>query len=226
MEKSQKKIPLAPFDKGGSYPTPFDKGGRRNPPGPLLQRGKIYEIRIHSRGGQGAKTAAQILAEAAIAGGKFAQAFSEYGPERSGAPMKTFFRISDQSIRLHCDVQTPDLVLVVDPSLLNDIDVTEGLTDDGIVIVNCGGTIEEIKKHLKKKNCRVYNLDGSKIAMELFGKDIPNMPMIGAVVKITGLISREQLIKSVWEKFSRKLGKELTEKNIEALKRGYEMEIN
>ncbi len=185
----------------------------------------IYEIRIHSRGGQGAKTAAQILAEAAIAGGKFAQAFSEYGPERSGAPMKTFFRISDQPIRLHCDVRSPDLVLVVDHSLLKDIDVTEGLADDGIVIVNCGGDIKEIKKHLKKKNCQVYNLDGTRIAMELFGKDIPNMPMIGAVVKISGLISLERLIKSVREKFNFKLGKELTEKNVEALREGYKIEI-
>ena len=185
----------------------------------------IYQIRIHSRGGQGAKTAAQILAEAAIAGGKFAQAFSEYGPERSGAPMKTFFRISDQPIRLHCDVKSPDLILVVDPSLLDTIDVTEGLTDGGVVIVNCGHSPAEIKKKLKKKNCEVYNLDGTKIAMELFGKDIPNMPMIGAVVKITKLISCEQLIESVRKKFSRKLGEILTEKNVEALKKGYEMEI-
>ena len=185
----------------------------------------VYEIRIHSRGGQGAKTAAHILAAAAIAGGKFAQAFSEYGPERSGAPMKTFFRISNQSIRLHSDVRAPNLVLVVDPSLLKDIDVTEGLVDNGIVIVNCGGDIKEIRKKLKKKNCQVYNLDGTKIAMELFGKDIPNMPMIGAVVKITGLISCSQLIKSVREKFIYKLGEKLTEKNIEALKRGYEIEI-
>ena len=227
MEKSLKKIPLTPFDKGRKVETSFNKERtiRKNPPSPLLQRGEIFEIRIHSRGGQGAKTAAQILAEAAIAGGKFAQAFSEYGPERSGAPMKTFFRISDQPIRLHSDVRAPNLVLVVDPSLLKDIDVTEGLVDDGIVIVNCGGTIKEIKKHLKKKNCRVYNLDGTRIAMELFGKDIPNMPMIGAVIKITRLISCRQLIKSVREKFSIKLGKELTEKNVEALKRGYEIEI-
>ena len=186
----------------------------------------IYQIRIHSRGGQGAKTAAQILAEAAISGGKFAQAFSEYGPERSGAPMKTFFRISDQPIRLHCDVETPDLILVVDPSLLDTIDVTDGLVDNGIVIVNCGHNPAEIRRHLKKKNCEVYNLDGTKIAMELFGKDIPNMPMIGAVVKITKLISCKQLIESVRKKFSRKLGEILTEKNVEALKKGYKIEIN
>ncbi len=185
----------------------------------------IYQIRIHSRGGQGAKTAAQILAEATISGGKFAQAFSEYGPERSGAPMKTFFRISDQPIRLHCDVESPDLILVVDPSLLDTIDVTEGLVNNGVVIVNCGNSPAEIKKKLKNKTCQVYNLDGSKIAMELFGKDIPNMPMLGAVVKVADLISCEQLIESVRKKFGRKLGEKLTEKNVETLKRGYEMEI-
>jgi len=185
----------------------------------------IYQIRIHSRGGQGAKTAAQILAEAAISGGKFAQAFSEYGPERSGAPMKTFFRVSDQPIRLHCDVKAPNLILVVDSSLLDTIDVTEGLVDNGVVIVNCGNSPAEIKKKLKNKTCQVYNLDGSKIAMELFGKDIPNMPMLGAIVKVTGLISCEQLIESVRKKFSRKLGETLTEKNVEALKMGYGMDI-
>ena len=186
---------------------------------------EIYEIRIHSRGGQGAKTAAQILAEAAIADGKFAQAFSEYGPERSGAPMKTFFRISRRPIRLHSDVRTPNLVLVVDPSLLENIDITEGLVDGGIVVINCGDDIKEIRKYLKKKNCQIYNLDGSKIAMELFGRDIPNMPMIGATVKITGMISYQQLIKSAREKFIGKLGKELTEKNIKALKEGYKKVI-
>ncbi|MEA2098367.1 MAG: 2-oxoacid:acceptor oxidoreductase family protein [Patescibacteria group bacterium] len=181
----------------------------------------IYQIRIHSRGGQGAKTAAQIIAEASIEEGKFAQAFSEYGPERSGAPMKTFLRISNKPINLHCDVEVPDLILVVDPSLLGEVLVADGLVDNGIIIVNCGSSPEEIRKKLKNKNCQVYNVDGTKIAMELFGKDIPNMPMIGAVIKITGLISYEQLIKSVREKFERKLGKELTEKNIEALKEGY-----
>ena len=181
----------------------------------------IYQIRIHSRGGQGAKTAAQILAEAAIAGEKFAQAFSEYGPERSGAPMKTFFRISNHPIRLHCDVKEPDLILVIDPSLLGEVFVTEGLINGGVVIVNCGYNSAEIKKKLKKKNCQIYNLDGTRIAMELFGKDIPNMPMLGALIKVTGLISCERLIESVRKKFSGKLGEKLTEKNVEALKRGY-----
>lgn len=192
----------------------------------------IYQIRIHSRGGQGAKTAAQIIAEASIEEGEFAQAFSEYGPERSGAPMKTFLRISKKPINIHSQVQTPDMVVVLDPSLLLNIDVTEGLADGGIVLVNTCDSVESLKKdlfagrqELNKKNCKIYTIDAKGIAMRIIGRDLPNTAIMGAIIKLVPLVPYEHAIEETREKFEKKIGRELTEKNVEALKEGYKIEI-
>ena len=182
----------------------------------------IYQIRIHSRGGQGAKTAAQIIAEASIEEGEFAQAFSEYGPERSGAPMKTFLRISKKPINLYSDVRTPDMVVILDPSLLLNVDVTEGLADGGIVIVNTCKDIESLKKELSKKDCRIYTVDAKGIAMRIIGRDLPNTAIMGAIIKLVPLIPYEHAIEETREKFEKKLSEEMVEKNVEALKEGYE----
>ncbi len=181
----------------------------------------IYQIRIHSRGGQGAKTAAQIIAEASIEEGEFAQAFSEYGPERSGAPMKTFLRISKKPINLYSDVRTPDMVVVLDPSLLLNVDVTEGLADGGIVILNTCEDVESLKKKLSKKNCKVYTVDAKGIAMRIIGRDLPNTAIMGAIIKLVPLIPYEHAIEETREKFEKKLSEDLVEKNVEALKEGY-----
>ncbi len=181
----------------------------------------IYQIRIHSRGGQGAKTAAQIIAEASIEEGEFAQAFSEYGPERSGAPMKTFLRISKKPIMLHSDIRTPDMVVALDPSLLLNIDVTEGLIDGGIVLVNTCDSAESLKDKLNKKNCKIYTIDAKGIAMKIIGRNLPNTAIMGAIIKLVPLIPYEHAIEETKEKFENKIGKELTEKNVEALKEGY-----
>ena len=181
----------------------------------------IYQIRIHSRGGQGAKTAAQIIAEASIEEGEFAQAFSEYGPERSGAPMKTFLRISKKPINLYSDVRTPDMVVILDPSLLLNVDVTEGLADGGIVIVNTCKDIESLKKELSKKDCRIYTVDAKGIAMRIIGRDLPNTAIMGAIIKLVPLIPYEHAIEETREKFEKKLSEEMVEKNVEALKEGY-----
>jgi len=181
----------------------------------------IYQIRIHSRGGQGAKTAAQIIAEASIEEGEFAQAFSEYGPERSGAPMKTFLRLSQKPIRLYSDVQSPDMVVVLDPSLLENVDVADGLADDGIVIVNTCEEIESLKKKLSKKKCRIYTVDAKGIAMRIIGRDLPNTAIMGAIIKLVPLIPFEHAIEETKEKFEKKISAEMVEKNIEALKEGY-----
>lgn len=182
----------------------------------------IYQIRIHSRGGQGAKTAAQIIAEASIEEGEFAQAFSEYGPERSGAPMKTFLRISKKPINLYSDVRTPDMVVVLDPSLLLNVDVTEGLADGGIVIVNTCEDIKSLKKKLSKKNCKIYTVDAKGIAMRIIGRDLPNTAIMGAIIKLVPLIPYEHAIEETREKFEKKLSEDLVEKNVEALREGYE----
>ena len=181
----------------------------------------IYQIRIHSRGGQGAKTAAQVIAEAAIEEGVFSQAFSEYGPERSGAPMKTFFRISKKPIRLHGDVESPDMVVVLDPSLLANIDVAGGLIDGGIVLVNTSEKEEGVRKKISKKNCTVYTIDAKGIAMRIIGKDLPNTVMMGAIIKLVPLIPYEHAIEETREMFGKKIPEDMVNKNVEALKEGY-----
>ncbi|MBW6440622.1 2-oxoacid:acceptor oxidoreductase family protein [Patescibacteria group bacterium] len=182
----------------------------------------MYQIRIHSRGGQGAKTAAQIIAEASIEEGCFAQAFSEYGPERSGAPMKTFLRLSKNPINLYSDIRTPDMVVVLDPSLLLNVDVIEGLADGGIVVVNTCEKVESLKKKLKKKKCKIYTVDAKGIAMKIIGRDLPNTAIMGVIIKLVPLIPYEHAIEETKEKFEKKLSAEMVEKNIEALKEGYE----
>lgn len=182
----------------------------------------IYQIRIHSRGGQGAKTAGQILAESAIGQGDFAQAFSEYGPERSGAPMKTFFRFSKKEIRLHGDVENPDIVVVLDPSLLGAVNVLEGLDKDGFVLVNTPKTSEEIAEILQNKKVKIVVLDASGIATKALGKNLPNTPIVGAIAKLLPQISYQEVEKITKEHFGKKLSSEMVEKNLDALRDGYE----
>jgi len=183
--------------------------------------GEIYQIRIHSRGGQGAKTAAQVIAEAAIEEGIFAQAFSEYGPERSGAPMKTFLRVSEKPIRIYSDVESPDMVVVLDPSLLPTVDVAGGLVDGGIVIANTCEDAEIVRTKLSKKNCKIHTIDAKGIAMRIIGRDLPNTAIMGAIIKLVPLIPYEHAIEETREMFGKKVAEDIVNKNIEALKEGY-----
>ena len=182
----------------------------------------IYQIRIHSRGGQGAKTAGIVIAEAYIDQGDFAQAFAEYGPERSGAPMKTFVRLSEKEIRLHGDVQQPDMVVVMDASLLAAIDVTEGMESGGILLVNTPKTAEEIAGMVSNKKCEIHTIDATGIAKELLGKNLPNTVMVGSIAKFIPSISYKEVMKKIKEKFDVKISAEMVKKNLEALERGYE----
>ena len=182
---------------------------------------KIFEIRFHGRGGQGAKSAAQLVAEAALEDGKYIQAFPEYGPERSGAPMRTFVRISDEKIRTYQPVLSPDVVIVIDPTLLDTVNVTEGLTDEGILIVNTGKDAEYVRKKTNFKG-KIYTVDATRIALDLLGKNIPNIATLGALIKVTGIISIDKLKEKIREMFLKKLGEEGTNANIKALERGYE----
>ena len=182
----------------------------------------IFQVRFHSRGGQGAKTAGIILAEAFIEQGGFAQTFSEYGPERSGAPMKTFLRLSEENIRLHGDVENPDMVVVLDASLMASVDVAEGVRKGGIFLVNTSRTVGEIAKKIDIKGCRIYAIDASGIARELFGKNLPNTVMVGAIARLCPEISYECVEEKLKEKFDAKLSGEIIGKNLEALRKGYE----
>jgi pyruvate ferredoxin oxidoreductase gamma subunit len=182
----------------------------------------IYQLRIHSRGGQGAKTAGVVIAEAYIEQGDFAQAFAEYGPERSGAPMKTFVRLSQDEIRLHGDVENPDMVVVMDASLIDSVDVTEGLIKGGIVLVNTNKSAAEIAAKFGNKKMEISVVDASGIAKELFGKDLPNTVIVGAITRLIPSIDRQHVINKLKEKFDAKLTEELVIKNIEALRRGHD----
>jgi pyruvate ferredoxin oxidoreductase gamma subunit len=182
----------------------------------------IYQIRMHSRGGQGAKTAGVLIAQAYIEQGDHAQAFAEYGPERSGAPMKTFVRLSLEEIRLHGDVENPDMVVVMDPSLIGPVDVAEGLAKRGIVLVNTNKSAAEIADRLGNKKLEVSVVDASGIAKELFGKDLPNTVIVGAMMRLIPSINRQHVINKLKEKFDAKLTEELVIKNIEALRRGHD----
>ena len=180
----------------------------------------LTEIRWHGRGGQGAKTAALLLADVAFQTGKYVQGFPEYGPERMGAPITAYNRISDQPIRVHSNIYDPQYVVVVDESLLEAVDVTAGLKKDGAILINSRRTKEEILPHLKGYEGEVYIIDAHKVSMATMGKYFPNTPMLAAIVKVAGLMEEETFLREMQASFSHKFaGKpEVIEGNMAALK--------
>lgn len=186
--------------------------------------GKLTEIRWHGRAGQGVVTASELLAEAALEEDKYFQAFPEYGPERMGAPIKAFTRISDEPIEVHCQILNPEVVVVVNPNLLSAVDVTEGLAADGILIVNTPKTPQEIRTQLslQGKRVKVYTVDATRIALETLRRDIPSTLMLGAIVRAAGLVNLENTLHLVKEKLGAKLRTEVVESNLTALRRAYD----
>lgn len=183
----------------------------------------ILEIRWHGRGGQGTVTAAKVFADACLSGGRHVQAFPEYGPERSGAPLRAYNRISDKELRMHCPVLKPSIVSVVDATLLDGIDVTEGAPDDAIFIINSAKEPKDIRAKLKAKPTqKVFTLDATKIAIESFGRPMPNSPMVGALAKISGIVSLEVILDDVRKSFGKKFSQKIIDGNLAAVKRGYE----
>ena len=182
----------------------------------------LVEVRWHGRGGQGAKTAALLLAEAAIAEGNYGQAFPEYGPERTGAPVRGYTRISDVPIRIHSAIQNPSVVIVLDHTLLDTIDVTEGTSSDSVLIFNTSMTKSEIRKKLKEPDRKIYILNANQIAQEEIGRPIPNTVMLGALMKATGLMQMDTLLNGLTKKFKHKFSQQVIDKNIKAVKRAYE----
>jgi pyruvate ferredoxin oxidoreductase gamma subunit len=176
----------------------------------------MIEMRFHGRGGQGAVTSAELVAQAAIATGKYATAFPSFGPERRGAPVVAFARVDDQPIRMRSKVYNPDAVIVLDPSLLDIANPTEGLRKDGILIINSSHDADAIRKHLSY-NGRIAIVDAGTIAREILGLPITNTTMVGALLKATNLLSVEELE----EPFTNRFGK-IAARNIQAMKRAYE----
>lgn len=179
----------------------------------------MIEIRFHGRGGQGAVTSAELLALAAIEEGKYAQAFPSFGPERRGAPVVAFCRIDDQPIRIRANIYEPDIVVVLDASLLKIVNVASGLKPDGLVVTTSNDSPEVIKEILKIKN-RIGVVDAVKIAREILGVPITNTTMLGSLVKATGLVNKESFIPPFKERFGR-----IAEKNIAAFERAYQETI-
>ncbi len=183
---------------------------------------KPLEIRWHGRGGQGAKTAAFLLAEAMIEQGKYAQGFPDYGPERMGAPIRGYNRISTEPIRLHCDIENPEIVIVLDPTLLRTENVAGGLVEGGKILINSPAGPEELKSDLDLGNGSVYTVDATRIALEEVGRPIPNLPMIGALLKVSNLADIESMTRIVSKKFEGKFNKQVVEGNLKAMKRAYQ----
>ena len=181
----------------------------------------MVEVCWHGRGGQGAKTASQFLGEAALDIGKYIQAFPEYGPERAGAPMKAYTRISDEPIYVHSSVKNPDVVIVIDPTLLGVVDVIEGLKDNGVLLVNTEQSPDDIRGKVGFKKGKVGTVDATKIALETLKIPMPNMPMLGAFLKVNNIVSVDEVSEIVKAKFLKKIGEEKTKANIEGIKRAY-----
>ncbi|AHL23543.1 MULTISPECIES: pyruvate/ketoisovalerate ferredoxin oxidoreductase subunit gamma [Thermococcus] len=177
----------------------------------------MIEIRFHGRGGQGAVTAANILASAAFKQGKYVQAFPFFGVERRGAPVTAFTRIDDKPIRIKTQIYEPDIVVVLDPSLLDTVDVTAGLKDGGIVIVNTEKSKEEVLEKLKKKPAKLALVDATTIALDILGLPITNTAILGAVAKATGVVELKYVQEAIKETFSGTLG----EKNAKAAEEAF-----
>ncbi len=182
------------------------------------------EVRWHGRAQQGVVTAAKVLAEACLMSGKYVQAFPEFGPERMGAPVRAYNRISNEPIRLHCQVTEPKYVLIADPTLIGVVGVTEGTPEDAIFIVNTHKTPKEMRTLLgiDGKKAKVYTLDASKISLETIGRQMPNTPMLGALVKATGFIAIEALIDNFKENYAKKFSPKVIEGNVTAMNRGFQ----
>ena len=179
----------------------------------------LIEIRRHGRGGQGAKTASLLLADAAFNTGKYIQGFPEYGPERMGAPITAYNRISDAPITIHSNIYEPDYVVVVDDTLLESVDVTAGLKEDGAIVINTTKNYDYLKNVLNGYKGKVYTIDARAISMEALGKYFPNTPMLAAIVKVSGIMTDEEFLNDMQGSFKHKFAKkpEVIEGNMKAL---------
>ena len=180
----------------------------------------LTEIRWHGRGGQGAKTASLLLADAAFNTGNYVQGFPEYGPERMGAPITAYNRISSAPLRVHSNIYEPDFVVVVDETLLSTVDVTAGLKAEGAIIINTPKSVDEIKSKIRGYSGRMFTIDARKISEETLGKNFPNTPMLGAVVKVSGVMEEKAFLDAMEGSFKHKFATkpEVISGNMAALK--------
>jgi len=181
----------------------------------------IIEIRWHGRGGQGAKTASLLLADVAFSMGKYVQGFPEYGPERMGAPITAYNRISDVRLTVHSNIYEPDYVVVVDETLLGVVDVTAGLKESGAILINTSHSLDVIRQHLKGYKGKICTIDAKTISMDTLGKYFPNMPMLGAVIAVSKMMDEDTFLNEMEKSFKKKFAKkpEVIDGNVQALRR-------
>ena len=184
---------------------------------------QLTEIRWHARAGQGAVTAAKVVAETALAADQYLQAMTEYGPERMGAPIKAFTRISSVPIEIHCNIENPDVVIVLDESLLDIVDVGEGLVEGGVIIVNTCTPPDQVRAKLHvPATARVASVDASGIALDTIKRDIPNTPMVGALIKVAGVIDMDTFKGLLAKNLSKKFGQEMIDANWASVDRAFQ----
>ena len=179
---------------------------------------KLLEFRWHGRGGQGAWTASELLARTALYEGKYIQSFPEFGPERMGAPVTAFTRISTEPIRIHCAVYEPDVVAVLDSTLLKTVPVTSGIREDGIFIVNSADEPAKVREDLKTEKGKLWAIPATQIALKILGIPVTNTAMLGAVARATNIVNLESIEKAVKERFRL----DLAEKNFAVIKEAYQ----
>lgn len=184
---------------------------------------QLTEIRWHARAGQGAVTAAKLVAETALFEDRYMQAMPEYGPERTGAPLKAFTRISDEPIEVCNNIEHPNIVVVLDETLLTSIDVLEGMDPDGAVVVNSTKSPAQMRKILKAPaGVQVATVDASGIALDTIKRDIPNTPIVGAMVKVRPVVDKESVKGQLLAMFGAKFAQEMIDANLDSVTRAYE----
>lgn len=190
-----------------------------------MTREGLIEIRWHGRGGQGVVTASKILAEAALLSGMYIQAFPEFGPERAGAPVKSFNRISKRPIATHIQITNPDVVVVLDPTLIGTLDICEGICKEGVLIINTNKSPKKIREEFAKGIGKIATIDATDIAIKELKRNIPNTPMIGALVKVTKIIKLEDTLEGFKKQYSGKFSQEVIEANLRAIQTAYNQVI-
>jgi pyruvate ferredoxin oxidoreductase gamma subunit len=180
---------------------------------------QLTEIRWHGRGGQGVVTAGKVLAETALGADLFFQAFPDFGPERAGAPIRAFTRLSNRPISVHSAIEAPDVVVVLDATVMSAVDVTEGLKPDGVVIVNTAQSPDALRVQLGLQGRRVFTVDASHIAIEELGRELTNTPMLGALAQATGIFPVATVAEQIRQSFQKKLRPEVVEANVRAVER-------
>ncbi len=184
----------------------------------------MIEIRWHGRGGQGAKTASLLLADVAFNTGKYIQGFPEYGPERMGAPITAYNRISDKPIKIHSNIYNPDFVVVVDDTLIGDIDITKGLKGNGTILINTNSSVEAVRKKLNNYNGNLYILDATSISQKYLKANYPNTALLAAVIKISGLMGKDEFLHNLKDAFVHKFARkpEVIEPNMQTIIHAYD----